>query len=204
MWKSSFSRHLKTHEARPERPRKTMRRSAPTPTSPTTPTTTTTNTTNPLTNKINDKNNSMVNGITRDPRNNNDMNCNNKNNNNGGSSMNDATANATTACTSSPVDVLKVSQNASIVLLNGIKVEVDHSGLESINTAVSLCKLSGSSCSELLDINVDVIRDQDERIMASRRRLVENTDKSPLDLNNPHIRHMHQLVNNQIRETSPS
>lgn len=130
MWRSSFLRHLKTHESRTERPHKAMRR----------------------------------NGHPRDPRN------------------------------APSVDIMQISQNASIVLLNGIKINVDHHGLDSVNTAVSLCRLSGSTCNELLNMNIDVIREEDERSIASRYHYVENVKRAGLDFTNQHIAHLHQLV----------
>lgn len=134
MWRSSFLRHLKTHESRPERPRKVMRRSED----------------------------------TRD------------------------------VCTSSGnADVMKVPENASIVLLNGVKLDVNHHSLDSITTAVSLCRLGGSACRDLLDINVDVIRDSDENVIASRCQQVNKVSQTAVDTSDPHVAQLQQLIANK-------
>lgn len=131
MWRSSFLRHLKVHDARPERPRKAHRKSADT---------------------------------------------------------------SSDARSPSEVDVMQVSENASIMLLNGMKVEVDHFGLESINAAVALCRLNGTTCRELLDINVDAIRQADEQIVNTRHQYVNSTKQMPLNLSHVQIAHIHFLL----------
>lgn len=226
MWRSSFLRHLRTHEARPERPRKTLRRSS------------TDNDDNGNDN-AGTGGNSQTRGSGVD-RSSSGANNNNSNNNvgqsssagggggyqasNGGGDVRSAgnenrnvsgghcetnggrglySGNGTGSvgggtvggpCVKRDVDVLKVSPSTSIVLLNGLKLDVDHFGLESINTAVSLCKLSGASCSPLLGINVDVIRDLDQRAIAARRLQVEKISKGPLNIRNPMIEQLQNLI----------
>lgn len=92
------------------------------------------------------------------------------------------------------IDVMQVSENTSIVLLNGMKLDVDHRKLESINTAVALCRLDGTACPELLDINVDVIRQSDEQIMAKRFQEVCEASNTFLDMRNPQVALIHRLL----------
>lgn len=104
---------------------------------------------------------------------------------------------------SASVDVMQVSENASIVLLNGMKLDVDHGKLESINTAVALCRLDGTACPELLDINVDVIRQFDEEVMAKRVREVSEASKTFLDLRNPQVALIDRLLRVPASKVEP-
>lgn len=101
------------------------------------------------------------------------------------------------------VDVMQVSENTSIVLLNGMKLDVDHRKLESINTAVALCRLDGTACPELLDINVDVIRQADEHRMARRCKQVSEAKKALLDMRNPQVALIDHLLSHSSNAEPP-
>lgn len=86
------------------------------------------------------------------------------------SSMIDTNTTTTTTSTSCRACTCsRLTKNTSIVLLYRMKVHVNHAGQQSINPPVLLSKLSGSSCSEVLKINFNVIRNSDEATIRVRR-----------------------------------
>lgn len=82
------------------------------------------------------------------------------------------------------VDIMQVSEHTSIMLLNGMKVDIDHFGLESIRMASALCVLNGTSCPQILDMDLDVIRQADEQIIRNRIQQVRAYRSVPLNISN--------------------
>lgn len=92
------------------------------------------------------------------------------------------------------VDIMQVSESTSIMLLNGMKVDIDHFGLESIRMASALCSLNGSSCQQIMEMDVDAIRQTDEQVVSSRSQQVQTLRKTPLDLSNCHVAQIHSAL----------
>lgn len=96
---------------------------------------------------------------------------------------------------------IKEPKTHSDVVINGVKFEVDHRCLQSITTAVSLCRLSHSDCTELLNIEIDGIRDAAENAIASRLQYVSKVKNSSVDLSDPNIEQLRRLIfRNQDRK----
>lgn len=92
------------------------------------------------------------------------------------------------------VDVMQVSEHTSIMLLNGMKIDINHYGLESIRIASALCMLNGTACRQLLDMNVDDIRQADKHVINTRSHHVNAFKQRSLDLSNIHVTHIKSLI----------
>lgn len=92
------------------------------------------------------------------------------------------------------VDVMQVSERTSIMLLNGMKLDIDHFGLESIRMASALCTLNGSSCQQIMDMDLNIIRQTDEQVISKRSHQVKALRSTPLDLSNSQVAQIHSLL----------